>query len=132
MAKITKEKQEATIVDEKAGKNTVMVANQHTGHIIFPRKGEGGVSVNPLILAPGCVTTLSKEEWELRKAGKVVQYYLDRGLLAEVNRGGTCAMDETSTDLPIPENLQDNQMQGKDAVAGVREDRTRTGGVTIG
>lgn len=115
-----------------ATSTTVLVANQHTGHIMFPRKGGDGVSQPPLMLAPGTVTELDKDEWESRKSGKVVQHYLDRGILAEVEKvTSNVPMDETSTDLPIPENLQSEEIQGADATAKVRKDRTRVGSVDV-
>lgn len=119
-------KDEATV----ATSTTILIANQHTGPIMFPRKGGDGISQPPLILDPGSTTEIDKDEWESRKAGKVVQHYLDRGILAEVTRAtNNVPMDPTSTDLPIPPNLQGEEQTGTDATASVR--KTKAGNVTV-
>ena len=113
-----------------ATSTTILIANQHTGPIMFPRKGGDGISQPPLILEPGTATELDKEEWNSRKAGEVVQHYLDRGILAEVTRtSNNVPMDPTSTDLPIPPNLQGDEQTGRDASASVR--KIKNGSVTV-
>jgi len=98
--------------------STVLVANQHTGGIVFPRKGQGGVHVPPLRLPPGSVTPVDREEWEARKKSPVVQYYLDNGLLAEVNRVGPVpVLDSTTSHPEVPEHLQDEEHEGKQILA---------------
>ncbi len=114
--------------------SVVLIANQHTGGIVFPRKGEGGVHVPPLRLPPGSVTPVDREEWEARKKSKVVQYYLDAGLLAEVNRMGPVpVLDSTTSSPEVPEHLQTEEHKGKQivqeaapATARVRQAKTAT------
>ena len=122
-----------TQAEDAISASIVHIANQHTGHIMFPRKGAGGITVDPLILPPGTTTAMDKEEWEARKAGQVVQHYLDRGLLAEVKGSmSNIPVDPTSTELPIPENLQGEEQEGAYGQAKVRSDKSRTGEIKVG
>lgn len=110
----------------------VLVANQHMGGITFPRRVAGGLTVKPLRLAPGTVTQLDRAEWDAIKTNRLVQHYLDAGLIAEVNRDGAVpVLSETSSDLQIPENLKsaDELMEQGGATAGVR--KANAGSVTI-
>lgn len=103
----------------------VLVANQHTGAIVFPRKGAQGMLVNPLILPAGQVTLVDAEEWELRKSNRVVQHYLDMKLLAVVNVVSPVpVLENTSTNLPIPEHLQTEEELGQMASAKVRKQQS--------
>lgn len=112
----------------------VFVANQHTGGITFPMRGEGGIVVPPLRLAPGQVTPVPAEEWEKRKRMLVVQHYLDKRILVEVQQGGVVVpmTSETSSELLIPENLQTDAeaMQGQMGSAAIT--KANAGQVTIG
>lgn len=103
----------------------VLVANHHTGGITFPRRGPGGVIVAPLRLAPGTTTIVDAAEWEERKKMKVVQYYIEKGLISEISREGKVSVtDATSTDLEIPNHLMSDEellVQGDTAKAGVRK-----------
>lgn len=114
----------------KSGKaTTVLVANQHTGGITFPRTGANGVIAPPLRLAPGTVTEIDATEWAERKKMKVVRHYLDAGLLAEVKRKGNVpVLSESTTNLQPPENLQTDAelRQGDTAKAGVRKENAGT------
>lgn len=119
-------KPETTILMEGAThtgpSNTVLIANQHTGAILIPRKGQVGIALNPLVLAAGQVTEVSVEEWDIRKVHPVVQHYLDKGLLIEVSKiGPVPVLDSTSTDLEliIPENLRSDSQQGEYGAAQV-------------
>lgn len=104
---------------------TVLVANQHTGGITFPRTDANGLFLPPLRLAPGLVTRIPYEEWQTRKKMKVVQHYLDRGILAEVNKTGPVPVqDQTTSELPIPEHLQGAEKAGQYGVAGLRKGET--------
>lgn len=119
-------------VTNSSSKVTVLVANQHTGAIMFPRKGESGVSLSPLILGPGVVTEIDADEWNLRKKNVVVQAYMDRRLIVEVDRRGAVpVLSQTSSELEIPEHLQTEEEQGAYATASVRSDRTKIGEVSI-
>jgi hypothetical protein len=107
------------------GSEMVLVANQHTGNIMLPRKGGQGISLPPIILHAGHVTPVPRDEWNERKKIQVVQYYLDRNLLAEVRREGVVpVIDATSTELTPPEHLQSEEEQGVHAKAGVRKANT--------
>lgn len=84
----------------------VRVANQHSAAIILPRAGTKGMYVPQQTLLPGMVTRLDKNEWQTWKNMKVIQGYIDRGLLAEVRSDKPVGIvDTTSTDLVIPESL---------------------------
>lgn len=99
----------------RADPTTIIVANHHTGGIMFPRRGEGGITLPPLRLAPGTTTTVDAEEWKKRKKMKVIQYYLDAGILSEVSREGAVPVSTaTSTELPVPEHLQAAEQTGKE------------------
>lgn len=88
------------------GEGDVLVANQHTGGIVFPRKSKEGLYAPPLRLAPGTVTAIPHELWEKYKKMPLVQAYLDKRLLVQVKRAGAVPMlDAATSDLPIPENL---------------------------
>lgn len=113
----------------------VFVANQHTGGITFPMRGEGGIVVPPLRLAPGQVTRVPADEWEKRKRMLVVQYYLDKRILVEVQQAAGVVVpmtSETSSELIIPENLQTDAeaMQGQMGSAAIT--KANAGQVTIG
>lgn len=115
------------------------VANQHAGPIMFPRRGQGNVTLPPLVLQPGTVTRIPAEEWLFRRQNQVVQNYLDRGLLAEVQKPTRNAevptVSRTNPDLVIPEHLStEEELEGSTgtAKAGVRKDRTRSGHINIG
>ena len=104
--------------------NTTLVANHHSGPLLFPRKGAQGVSPPPLVLNPGRVTPVDFDEWEDRKKNHVVQHWLDKGILSEVSSmlGQIPIMDQTSTDLDaiIPENLKPETHSGDIGSAGVK------------
>lgn len=110
---------------------TVLVANQHTGGVTFPRKGPGGMVAKPLRLAPGEVTEVDADEWAKYKKMPLVQHYLDAGLLAEAQKKGAVpVLSQSTSDLPIPEHLQtEEESKGDTAKAGVR--REKAGTVTI-
>lgn len=115
-----------------SSKKTVLVANQYSGIIMFPRRGEGGVSLNPLMLAPGMVTEIDASEWEQRKKSKVVQSYMDNKLLVEVQGFGVVpTVDVLTKELIVPEHLRTAEEQGAYATASVRTDRTKTGEIAL-
>jgi len=105
-----------TVETPSVSSNVVLVANQHTGAIIFPRKGDGNVVVNPLIIPAGTVVPVDSIEWALRKQNPVVQYYMDARLLVEVNNVGPVpVLSNTSSDLDaiIPDMLQEQSFTGE-------------------
>lgn len=117
----------------QAKPTVIRVANQHTGPIIFPRRGGGSaLALPPLVLHPGTITEVPAEEWASRKKNKVVQHYMDRGLLAEVRKAPGAPvpiLDTTSTELPVPEHLQteNEEQQGASGVARAAVRRKRPG-----
>lgn len=108
----------------------VLVANQHSGPIILPRvavQGEQRIQMAPTILHPGTVTLVDGEVWKEHKKLVVIQHYLDKRLLAEVNVSGDVpVMGNTSTDLQdcVPEHLQTAEEQGN--ISGVTAKVTKT------
>lgn len=122
-------------VEQPAKVATVRVANQHSATIMFTRRGGGGVALPPLILPPGRVTEVVAEEWKARKQSRVVQNYLDRGLLAEVRKAPGSevpVLESTTADLPIPEHLQTaEEGEQTGTVARVRVKRKRPGTVDV-
>lgn len=131
---------EVTVVDGagpeiKTNKSAgvVFVANQHMGGITFPMRDSSGMVLPPLRLAPGQVTPVPSDEWERRKKMLVIQHYLDKRLLVEVQHrdGAVPILSESSTDLIIPENLQsDDEISNDKARASIR--KANAGEVTIG
>lgn len=113
----------------------VRVANHHTGDIMFPvvkTQGEIRIPHPPLIIPAGKVGHVDPEHWDELKKMVVVQHYLDRGLLGEVTKDTDVATDSTSTDLQIPEHLQNEVQVGNVATASVRGDKLKTGEVKVG
>ena len=117
-------------------KGTILIANYHTGGITFPRKSENGVLLKPLRLPPGTTTPVDAAEWVERKQVKVVQLYMDKGLIAEVteNRPVVPVTSGTSSELEIPEHLltDEEAMQGQEASAKAKVVRKNVGVATIG
>lgn len=115
-----------------AGKPTVIVANQTMAPIIFPRKGKGA-TIAPLVIPPGTAIPIGTEEWEKRKKNKIVQAYLDHHLLAEVPREGSVPVSSSTTsDLPIPEHLQDaKESESEGKVKGMGVTKSTPGTVEI-
>lgn len=117
--------------------DTVLVANQHSGPIILPRvavQGEQRIQLAPTILHPGTVTPVSREVWEEHKKITVIQHYLDKHLLAEVNRTGAVpVMDATSTDLEdcIPDNLKTEEELGNIEGVSAKVKITGAGSTTL-
>lgn len=96
-----------------------LVANQHAGPIILPRvamNGDQRIQLPPVILHPGLVTAVPGDAWNEYKKMVVIQHYLDKRLLVEVqvDQGAVPVIDATSTDLQnaIPENLQTEEELG--------------------
>jgi len=111
---------------------TISIANQHTGGISFPRKTDDGRPLPPLRLPPGEVTPVDREIWELVKKKEVVKHYLDKGLLAETTKRGKVPMlDNTSTTLPIPEHLQDEEQTGGTTGRAAELRKKQVGTVTL-
>jgi len=83
-----------------------MVANHHTGAIVFPRKGVSTKLSDPLILPAGQSIQVDAAEWnELRKSAGV-KLYLDHRLISEVKFEGPVAVTAVTTVEPnIPPHL---------------------------
>lgn len=124
---------EKTPSSRRADPTTIIVANHHTGGIMFPRRTPEGVTLPPLRLAPGTTTVVDAEEWKKRKQMKVVQYYLDAGILSETIREGAVPVtDSTSTELQIPEHLQVEEQKGKEEPVKASVRKQNAGEVKIG
>lgn len=109
-----------------SSKGTVLVANYHTGGIVFPRRSpDGKILLKPLRLAPGTTTPVDADEWAKHITIKTVQHYIDKGLIAEVKRNDAEVpmKESTSSDLKIPEHLQTDEetLQGNMLQANVRK-----------
>lgn len=122
---------EAPAVLGAATGTTVLIANQHTGMILLTTKAAMGILAKPIELYPGTVTPIDAVEWAERKKLPVIQYYIDHGLLAEVNSVRPVpVLEDTSTNLPIPEHLQTIEEQsGQHVAANLR--RTKMGGMAV-
>ena len=109
---------------------TVRIANQHSADFLFPRKS-GGISLPPLSLRAQTISDpIDKEVWTELKKMPVVRHWLDRGLLAEVNREGKVQLlDSTSTDLEVPEHLQDDEAEGQNEGGLLIKAKVKTTGV---
>jgi hypothetical protein len=106
-----------------AKRASYFIANNHTGDIVFPRKGRGALKTVPLTLPAGQSVIVDGEEWIQLKLNKSVRNYLDAGLISEVSKVGEVpVMSQSSTDLPIPEHLLREEEMGKqtDVKATVR------------
>jgi hypothetical protein len=123
MAKVTKDMKKAPgveILGSGGSSDKVIIANQHTAPIIFPKKASGGVAVNPLVLPAGTTTVIDRAEWEVHRDNPVIRHYMDKRLLVEVtNEGPVPVLDNTSTDLEgvIPENLRGDERPGKEGIS---------------
>jgi vacuolar-type H+-ATPase subunit F/Vma7 len=109
-----------TVITGPSLSGKVLIANHHTGAIVFPRKSQSqySVSLTPIILGAGSITPIDAEEWAIRKAGDTVKHYLDRGILREVKQtGGDVSMISLTSEPPIPKNLQTETHQGDSASA---------------
>lgn len=95
----------------------VLVANHHTAPILFPRSAAVGVNIDPIVLAPGSVTSIDSDEWTARKRNKTVQYYLDHGIITETERmvAQVSVTEVTTANAPIPANLQTAEEQKAEA-----------------
>ena len=114
-----------------SSKGTVLVANYHTGGIVFPRRSpDGKILLKPLRLAPGTTTPVDADEWAKHITIKTVQHYMDKGLIAEVKRNDADVpmKESTSSDLEIPEHLQTDEeaLQGNMLEANVRKAKPGT------
>lgn len=109
------------------GNPTVKIANQHTASIILPRRSMG-MNLPPTVLQAGWVNEIPADVWAKASKNPVVQSYLNKGLLAVVRKaGGTVpVLSETSTDLPIPEHLQDAPAHGDMTQAKVSKEKAGT------
>ena len=124
-----KKLEEVAVVETPSpqGEGDILVANQHTGGIVFPRKSKEGLYAPPLRLAPGMVTAIPRELWEKYKKMPLVQAYLDKRLLVEVKRAGAVpVLDAATSDLVIPENLQTDADKGIAKASVKRENLTET------
>jgi hypothetical protein len=114
------------------GSEVVLVANYHTGGIVFPRTGANGLMMPPLRLAPGSTTPVEKEEWDKRKKMTVVQHYLDAGILGIVQKTGAVPVQgNTTTTLVVPEHLAGEDHEGKEEGVKAKTRRKKVGSVTV-
>lgn len=110
--------------------SVTLVANQHTGGIVLPRSGEGGIALPAVRIAPGSVEKLDAKFWAEWKKNQVVQEYLRVGILVEVKSAKVTEVPVgvTETSHPeIPEHLRgadevgEAQTQKGAAKAGIRK-----------
>ena len=91
----------------------LFVSNQHSGPLTIPScKLPSGVVVPPVNFLPGVSQPVDREWWKgIKNKFPVVCHWLDRNMLMESirDRGIVPVMDSTSTDLPIPEMLRDDE-----------------------
>ncbi len=92
---------------------SIFVSNQHSGPLSIPScKLASGVVVPPVNFIPGVPQAVDRAWWNgIKDKFAVVRHWLDRNMLVEStrNRGSVPVMDSTSTDLPIPEMLQNDE-----------------------
>lgn len=115
-----------------------LIVNHHTARIVLPRTNAGKITVAPLNLEPGAVTSVKAEEWEAWRKNKVVGYYMDKGIIVEV---GPSKVDELigvqphTSDLQskIPEHLQtdDDEIVGKTGIPRAKVKSLTPGHVRI-
>ena len=91
----------------------IFVSNQHSGPLTIPGcKLSSGVVAPPVNFLPGVPKSVDREWWNgIKDKFAVVRHWLDRNMLVEStrDRGQVPVMDSTSTDLPIPEMLQNDE-----------------------
>lgn len=101
------------------GPDKVLIANHHTAPILLPRSAAVGVNIEPIALAPGVVTSVDSKEWEERKKVAAVKYYVDHGILSEVNVTGDVPVYNATTSSPqIPDNLKTEEETKNTKVEG--------------
>ena len=107
-----------------------IIANQHAGAIVFPRRGGGQIRNSPIVLPPGQSIAIDAEEWVALRKNRGVQNYIDAGLIKEVRKIGEISVSSTTTTkLPVPEHLQrEDEHKGKqtDVTASVKQKKTKT------
>lgn len=133
--------QKSTIIKNsgacKSGK--VLIANHHTAPIVIPRSSgiaPNKITLTPLNLKPGEITPVDAEEWAIRKKNRVIGYYLDKGLLAEISNLQIAQNIPTypRTSSPeIPEHLStdDDKMIGKTGIPSAQIKRQEVGSIPI-
>ena len=119
----------------KSESKTVVVANHHTGGIVFPRMSAEGLALPPIRLAPGTTTPIDGANWDAWKKMKVVQHYLDKNIIAVVKRekAEVNITDNRTSDLKPPEHLQTDEeaLEGQDAAVKVKITRKKAGSITL-
>ena len=104
-------------------KTHCIVANHHTGTVIFPRKGKSGTAIAPIIIPAGKSEAVPIDDWNELKASDGVKNYLDHGIISEIHSVQDVATSDTISDkLPIPEHLLKESEMGNqtDVSAKVR------------
>jgi len=110
----------------------VMIANHHTADFLFPRVSPSGLSIPPMSLPAQMATPVDREIWKEIKKMPVVQHWIDRGLLAEVRSAGQVQLlDDTSTDLEVPEHLQEDEIEAETGGIQISAKANRTGLGTV-
>ena len=112
----------------------VIIANQHTATILFPRRG-GVNSVAPIQIDPGKSREVPKELWQTLLKGKAVQRYLDLGLIRVTDRekDNIPIMESTGSDLKIPPHLlrDDEEVGGNSTNVTAKVTRKNKSVITI-
>lgn len=92
----------------------LFIANHHTAPVIIPRSVKGAegavyrITLTPLVFPPGIATPVDSEVWrKVRLHNRMIDRYLERGLLAEIRRpGGVIATMSETSDLIPPDHLR--------------------------
>jgi len=135
VAKAIAAKTSTELAKEVDASGMVIIANHHTAPFLFPctmMQGVQRVQLEPIVLLPGQTTTILKDEWVARKKLKVIQHYIDAGLLSESKRQGECATQDYTTDTEnlIPDSLL-NDSEGKQTGLTASVKRAKIGSIEV-
>jgi hypothetical protein len=115
----------------------ILIANQHTGGIVFPRRS-GGISLPCVRLAPGTVTKVDSDLWNTVKANPIVQAYLDKNILRIVKRENeNVPVSESTTTNPeelirsVAPHLADDEVEVEKGSAKAKVTKKKVGTVTV-
>ena len=96
-----------------------LIANHHTGPMAFPRSLEGNVVFAATTINPGECKEIDDDIWKEFKKTPVIQFYLDKGHLSEVQDAGKNVVvgEERTSELVVPDHLQSEEQEAASNVS---------------
>jgi hypothetical protein len=105
-------KEQSISLKATAKRTVYYIANPTASDVALPRPGLGGLKATCIVFPAGQSIEVDAAEWNELRQRSGVRNYIDHGILAEVNRGGSVLIvRDTISDLIIPEHLKhDNEI----------------------